>query len=470
MNYTDEQLDIANEIKISNTNKIIAVNAIAGSGKTSVCNLIVDTVKPKKGFYTAFNRAIVEDANKKFGDKILCKTMHALAYQYANREKKKIIELTYKDINNVETIKDKSFIIEVMEDFFLSSYLDYNLYAEDMKIEKLNDEILFYMDKMLNGEMNPTFSFLLKKFHLMLFDKEVEPVYDLFLYDEAQDITGVMLEILKLINAKKKVILGDKYQNIYSFMNTINAFEELDSSSMHQFKLTNCFRCQSDIGNRVEAYGSKALESWYRFNGVMPKSDTIETRAYLSKLNANLIRRMHTEIANNNTFSLIRDVNSIFEFPLAMENASKDREVYSKKYRYLQDIRDSKNIHGMEFLEYLTDDQIFDDQTVYTAELVMEYENQGISLYKLREDIRKMIPNKKYILSSIHAFKGLEADEVFLDSDISMAVDKILNNKKYHGKDPEYIRSIIDSKDKETLNLMYVGMSRAKHVLRNAYC
>ena len=76
---------IVNYIKTNNG--ILAVNAGAGAGcgKTSTAQLIVAELKPKKGFYTAFNSAIVSETSLKFPSSIECKTQHAFALKYVKQ-------------------------------------------------------------------------------------------------------------------------------------------------------------------------------------------------------------------------------------------------------------------------------------------------------------------------------------------------------------------------------------------------
>ena len=209
-----------------NDSRIIAVNAVAGSGKTSTADAVIRAYNPSNGFYTAFNRAIVQDSEKRFGKMLSCKTIHALAYKYC-RPKKPIEDLNYLTIKEPISYEDKAIVIETIDDFFRSSSTNLEEFAK-LKVgdENLQNLALEYADKMLRGEISPTFNFLLKNLHLQLLDRETEIDFDLLILDECQDTTAVALEIFKLINAKKKLILGDRFQNIYSFMNTVNAFEE----------------------------------------------------------------------------------------------------------------------------------------------------------------------------------------------------------------------------------------------------
>ena len=88
MALTNEQNYVIDSVLCSDDGKVIAVNSVAGSGKTSTADALIRAYAPTTGFYTAFNKAIVEDSKKRFGNLIDAKTIHALAYQYVKPKRK----------------------------------------------------------------------------------------------------------------------------------------------------------------------------------------------------------------------------------------------------------------------------------------------------------------------------------------------------------------------------------------------
>ena len=66
-------------------------------------------------------------------------------------------------------------------------------------------------------------------------------------------------------------------------------------------------------------------------------------------------------------------------------------------------------------------------------------------------------------MSTIHAYKGLEADNVIIDPDIYNQVAKLLGTVTT--QNIEDARLTMIDKEKETLNLMYVAKSRARYNL-----
>ena len=48
---TQEQQKVVDTVLSTTDERIIAVNSIAGSGKTSTASAVINTYKPKNGFY-----------------------------------------------------------------------------------------------------------------------------------------------------------------------------------------------------------------------------------------------------------------------------------------------------------------------------------------------------------------------------------------------------------------------------------
>ena len=80
---TDEQIAIIEGAKNATD---IAVEALAGTGKTTTLKLLADSKVGFKGTYVAFNKSIVDEAKAKFPSSVRCSTAHGLAYQAIGRE------------------------------------------------------------------------------------------------------------------------------------------------------------------------------------------------------------------------------------------------------------------------------------------------------------------------------------------------------------------------------------------------
>lgn len=474
---TAEQQKVVDTVCSTTDNRIIAVNSIAGSGKTSTGEAVIRAYKPKNGFYTAFNKAIVEDSKRRFGSLIDAKTVHALAYKYV-KPTKSIEDLNYLTIKENISYEDKAIIIDTLDEFFRSSSVDiYDFAATKTRNEKLQELIADYANMMLEGKIPPTFNYMLKCLHIMLLHQEIEIDFDLLILDECQDTTAVTLEIFKLINAKRKVMFGDKYQNIYSFMNTVNAFEELHDLNL--LRLTKSFRCNPYIADIVDVYGQKYLEDdfIYAGNENVEPTNTFQM-AYITRTNAMLIERMHHLLGENQTFTLTRNVNEIFSLPMALLNAANGRPVFDKKHKYLE--KEYKNFDQLrrnyrnfyEYINLIMEDSLLESVT----KMLMNFANKRIDIYSLKNAVVKMQKerreNPNVVLTTAHAFKGLEMDSVFIEDDLNNSVNRTIQRMRELQpivSAPEILdtKAFLSKEQKEDLNTYYVALSRARTAITN---
>ena len=285
-----------------------------------------------------------------------------------------------------------------------------------------------------------------------------------------QDTTAVTLEIFKLMQANRKVMFGDKFQNIYSFMNTVNAFDELNDLNL--IRLTKSFRCNPYVADIVEQFGTSYLEDDFMFKGNEDMNNAPKSMAYISRTNAALIERMHELLNKGVTFSLTRHVNDIFALPIAVANAACGNVVYDKKYKYLE----------TEYRKYSSSPKTFKsfyEHLIYTVDDVsitntiktlMSFANKRINIFKLKESVKNIRSNPNIILTTAHAFKGLEADMVYIEDDLNSSVNKTIQTIKDNITmfDNEFTTDdFLTSSQKEDLNTYYVALSRARSGITN---
>lgn len=449
MKPTEEQNKIIECLK--NNDGLVAIKAYAGCGKTSTLQLAVAELKPKKGLYTAFNSSIVKEAEEKFPASINCQTQHAFALSYV-RPKKDIQEFSYHDIEEPISYTNKKLVISAIDNFYRSSSIDmYQYFDEVLEQKYLADLAIKYVDKMINEDINPTFNYLLKYLHLMLVEGTIEINYDIVLYDECQDAVAVMLEIVKLIKAPKKVLVGDTHQNIYAYMKTVNAFKLLDVPT---FELTRSFRCSPEIADKVDTFGKHYLDKDFVYKGTKTKGDN--TFAYISRTNASIINRMHTLHAENKSYTLTRSIKDIFAGPIAIVTAARGKKVYKYKYKYLE--TEYKNFclsNYKSFYSYLL--QHVDDREIKAAiNLLMSFNKKGINIFDVKKKAESIKPNPNIYIVTAHSFKGREVDSVYIEDDLNKSIIDIV----FEGGPSS-------DEDIQEFNLAYVAVTRAKNKICN---
>ena len=449
MNLTEEQKNIVNLV-LSDTSdgKIIAVNSIAGAGKTSTAKAVVDAYKPDSGLYTAFNKSIVEESKKKIKG-INVNTLHSFAYKYSIN--KNIQSLTYKSFTEKIDYSKKKMVIDILDKFYLSSYLtidDYLNNSEEYNSDLIDKAIYIlvkkYYSKMLECEIPATYNFMLKYLHLLLYEDKTNIHFDLLILDECQDTTAVALEIFKLIKATKKIILGDTHQNIYGFMDTINAFDLIENTI--PMTLSKSFRCSELIANNVQKFCKHNFRSNFIYTGnpdVKNNDYEIETEVYLSRTNLGLISTMIDFHNRDVNYRLTRPIDSIFEFIISLNEASLSQRVTARKFSYLElsPIRtqsanprpavisissifenDSKNMqktYQKTYFEKILELFPNDSEIKAGVKFLKALNELKIDLFEVKAMAEIMVDdNSPYTLSTAHTFKGLEADLVVINQDL----------------------------------------------------
>lgn len=492
--FTQEQQSIINLVlSPESDNKIVAVNAVAGSGKSSTAKGIIEAFKPSKGLYTAFNKSVVEEAKIKLKDyKIDARTMHSLAYSYAGYQN--IKELSYNMLPDDIDYSVKSLILEALDKFYRSKYTNLQSFIRD----KYNDEYLYSvcrstLQKIINKELPASFNFLLKAMHFKLVNNEINPTFDLLILDECQDTVEVVLEIFKLLECKKKVILGDTHQNIYNFMGTVNAFTELDKDVLIIKNLTQSFRCNSDIADQVDTFGKNYFNNDFIYKGttlpLFDETNTNNVTVHLVRHNMALINILSNVIGREKNFKLMREPKEIFAYALSLLSASLGKEVYYNQFKHLETIYKQfefdENTNNVEnsllskqyrYFNYLLKVTDYDEQLEFGISMLKTFSRNKINLFELyKEAEEKNNPNAKYILSTVHTYKGLEAEKVIIDNSLVRSVEKtkellqelelsVLNGELTLEEKEQFIK---DNAEKyiEPYNLYYVALSRAKYII-----
>lgn len=433
---------------------MVIVDAKAGTGKTATCLAVVDHFKPYTGFYTAFNKSIVTEAQEKFPSNIECRTKHAFALRYV-RPKNSIEDFTYLCITEDLSYPNKRLIMDTMEGFFLSNSTDMYDYVSRLEDTNLEATTLKYIQKMIDEKIPPTFNFLLKYLHIQLDQGLIEIEYDLAILDEAQDTTAVFFEIFKLIKAERKLIVGDPFQNIYGFMNTVNAFDLVDDS-VPRLGLTKTFRCSTEIAKRVQTFGRKHLSSDFSYVGT--DSDYKDgTIAYIGRTNASILMRIQELLEDDISFSLTRPVKEIFALPMALANIKAGRPVYHKKYKYLEKEFKNFTVSGSNsFYSYLI--QYVEDEELHGCIGFMNMlREKKINIFTLKKDAENLQPSGATWIVTSHSFKGREVDTVIIEDSLNRSIEGIIEQGG-----PE------TQMDQEELNLYYVAATRARHTLLGA--
>ena len=483
MNYTPEQLSIIH----SSGN--IKINAVAGSGKTStLIGYAHERRNNGKVLYIAFNKSVKLEAEKKFAelalDHVKVETAHSLAYSYIVRGSHYQLKQNggYKTHEIVEILglkKQKQSHAEFIIANHINRYISLFCNSDKPKVQDLNyleilsdekskhfvrnfgEEILrqtrFFLDKMNKGEIGVTHDFYLKKF------QQLSPVlpYDFILFDEAQDASDAMLDVV-MKQPAVKVIVGDTHQQIYGWRFAVNSIEKVDFPVYH---LTRSFRFDHEIaslaGRILQWKSHLGLQPEIQIYGSDPSGE-IKSRATLARTNVGLLSKSIELLIEKGSVRKVYFEGRIESYTYADEGAS----VYDVLNLYLgqdQMIRD-KLIASMkgfgDLEEYI--EKTEDAPLRLIVDIVKKY-HRNLPNY-IRQIKEAHVENHEkekagMIFSTVHRCKGLEYDEVTLADDF-FSEDKVIKWMN-EGKG----NSVNIHKLAEEINLLYVAVTRTRNVL-----
>lgn len=472
--------------KIIATNESIKINAVAGSGKTTtLIAYAASRPSSSKILYIAYNKSVRLEAKRKFEaaglNNVTIETAHSLAYkhivfQYGYEVKPnsyKISEIA--QILSLKNTGDKhsayiiaNHILKFVQLFCNSSVFRVNeIYyiqtlEEPTAVQFVQEHYAYilqqtriFLAKMDRNEIPITHDFYLKKFQLS------RPVlnFDYILFDEAQDASGAMLDILKYQFAKI-VMVGDTHQQIYSWRGAINSLQQMDYPTYH---LSNSFRFNNDLALlavKILQRKKHLSESHYCRIVGKGKSKTIQSRAVIARTNVGLLTMAIDVMNKNPLLKKIYFEGNLNSYTYAEDGASlyDILNLQNGKPEQIRDhvIREMKDLDDLE--RYIDDTE--DVQLGMMLDIVKEYGNDIFSLLKKLKELHT--DNKaeaEWIFSTVHKSKGMEYDHVILTNDF--LTEKAIKDSI---DEAEKI-SDVEIRLAEEINLLYVAITRAKVLL-----
>jgi hypothetical protein len=481
MNFTSEQ----DAVFASAGN--IKINAVAGSGKTTVLLEYARRQKRARILYLAFNRSVRMEAQKRCLEQNITRvdvqTAHSLAFRKIALPLGYRISKGYKTHDIVNMLKIEPFGRDPHSPFVIASHIlktaalfcngdtarvsevDYcatiaDDHARDAArrmypaIEKGAQIFLARMDR---KEIDATHDFYLKKFQL----SRPKLPYDVILFDEGQDASPVMLDVF-LSQKAKKVIVGDVHQQIYGWRHAINALNLVDFPSL---SLTTSFRFSDKVAElAVRCLKWKQLlgnADPVRITGV-GVTKKVASRATIARTNLALLKAAIDTVKNDRTVKSIYFEGNINSYTYAADGAS----VYDVLNLYLDNsdrIRDPIIASMQDFndlgkyVEKSGDQELgmlMDIVKTYGKEL--PYWLKKLSAMHVTDDKRD---KADMIFSTLHRCKGMEYDFVKLTDDF-ITEERI---RKLVAKEKE--EPFDRAKTAEEINLAYVAVTRSKNFM-----
>lgn len=261
---------------IESTEPIIKVRAGAGSGKTTTLIGLAEFNSKERMLYLAFNKAIQEDAARKFGRNVVCQTVNSVAYNAMNVGRvygHKLVPFV-----KAKQVSDMLGVPYYAAALALSTINAY-LYSADREIGELHAvralvkpsnlfmitnlarEIWEIMIDKNNSKVGITHDGYMKLFQLS--GKSLGN-YDRILLDEAQDTNPITAALVEA-HGGKKVYVGDRNQSIYAFRGAENA---MDTIAAKEYLLSSSFRFGQSVADIANLLLEHTLGDDFKMTGL----------------------------------------------------------------------------------------------------------------------------------------------------------------------------------------------------------
>lgn len=233
--------------------KQLVVRAFAGTGKTSTLVRYALANPQSRMLYLAYNRAIRDEAERKFPFNVECKTSHQLAWPNLGRHYQKRLRGSLR-ITDVARLLNTRFwplaktALTTLERFLCSADPEpgfQHLPADEDRCGvdpgKIlgGAQVLWHEMQRTDSTFPVTHDTYLKLYQLS--QPALTARWDTILFDEAQDANPVTSAIV--LNQPCRVILvGDRHQQIYRFRGADNALDAPGLAGADRLWLTQSFR------------------------------------------------------------------------------------------------------------------------------------------------------------------------------------------------------------------------------------
>ena len=473
---SQEQKDAANYLARSRSGEIVAVQAIAGSGKTKYLEKF-DTAMVGRRLYSSFSKSLVNEAESIFPKEVTVKTFDAYCYtevvkygiggdKYGPRH---VGNFSFRNVTNELEDEQRVEVVLIMELFFGSKYTSIRLFLDEAMLNgkhinrDLGMQAVHHIKQMINKQRPVTFGFIKKWYHICLFRKQfdVEP-YEAIYFDEVQDMEACGLEIFKLLPAKRKVVVGDFYQAIFSsFTHTVNGFDYLKDHISKTFPLTQSFRVNVTDAKLVQNFMRATVDSNFIFTGHDHHDTTIRTTGYIARTNSAVIAKMLELEAEGIEYGLARKVGNLFSLILTLISMKKDN-IIDGEYSYLN--KDISDFHSIPAKKLAKGDTVFKyvmrkhstNRALKSAgSLVAKHGSKTLyNLWVKAKAMEKSRVKPNLIVGTVFGFKGLTVDfsQISPDLNLDFLQDSKLSNEE---------------KRSEIL-IRYVAISRHRIAIRGA--
>jgi len=484
INLTDEQKAIINSIY--DDEKFIKIEAYAGASKsttaTEICKKIRETDKTSKILYIVFNKAMANDAKRRFrGLDVTVTTTHAFCLKRLTAiDKQEVNIMNSIDYNDYMMIKNKNSRykfckyknISDMFNAYCLTFDDFTKFKENVlkrpAIYRLegnlikSNEVDFFIElyKYFVSKRKFIHNSYVKEYAVNRHDKIKIPY---IIGDEKQDANAMIVNVLRRMEYKKLWLFYDKYQAIYKFNACVDASKYFEGKT---YPLSVSFRFPENVKDLC----NDILSSYYKdfprdikcfHNNTEIKDRTNKT--LLFRHNATLMEKAIQLCQNKRNKVKFMDVvngedaigfDNIFSEMLYLF----DQMLEAKNSRFLSEFRCKFNIRYSKNIEKYKN--IAKKENVNFYNFITR--NKGILSLDLAKYLRLFVDNENNI---VEILENVRNSEELTEYDMLYELSTVHG---YKGKEASWV-AICDDKwslsSAEEVHICYVACSRAVNFL-----
>ena len=435
---------------------LLAVDAFAGSGKTSTLVEYARARPRARILYLAFNKSVATDARERFPDNVDCRTTHSLAYSVEGRKysaklaNPRAYEVAQECRCNPRRAKA---ILTTLSAWLCSSdpriavsHVDPDSVEDEVDAAAVVDQARVVWSKMLDphSSMKLPHDGYLKLWAL----SKPRLRYDIILLDEAQDTNPLTLDLVLAQREHAGIVLvGDRHQGIYGFRKALNAMELVNADE--RIALTQSFR----FGRGIAKVATMLLNAFKEESQAVQGRDDIEVRwnvdrsrhyAVIGRTNAGLFETAAMEVRSQPE----RKLHFVGGFDSYLFGKVLDAYyLWADERSKIKDDSIARFARWVDFQTY--GEEAGDSEIKALVKVVDAYGPNIPNLYAAMKEADTPVEERAHLtVITAHKAKGLEWDQVHLTNDF---ID---------------VNDLPDGFDPEEINLLYVAATRAVRAIR----
>ncbi len=475
--HSSEQLDIINWFQIGKGNSI--VRARAGSGKTYTIVQGLNKANASSALYAVFNkRNQVEAVTKITNPKVSVKTLHSVGYGFVLNNWRGVRASGFAEYGRCKQLAPDAppmvlFQCAKLISFLKNTFITMPTLKEAIDTANVRDidaakhadlwtvtrlaELAINAMKLATEYPKDKFISFEDMLWLPVFMGWVKPSYMLCTIDEGQDMNFVQLTmaILCCLPNGRICIVADDKQCIYNFRGAMQNGVDTFKSKLNakEFPLTTSYRCPKKIialaqtiVPDIKAHENAIEGEIHNINHDKMLNDIKVNHVILSRTNAPLTKSCLALLRKGKPAYITgKDIGKMLVDLINSFEVSDINSLYNKLDLWLAVKQAKATLWNADSVAYAID----------TAETIRVLAESCLTVSDIKNKIEKLFVDAdsvrvpSVILSSLHKFKGLEADFINL-------LSWTFNNKR-GGMTPSQVI--------EEQNILYTAYTRSKNTL-----